>query len=408
MEFFNVVTVEEGKKLIQDTFDHYQLETEKVHILEARGRSLAKDLVSGINVPDFNRSTVDGYAIIVEDSHGATDTIPSILNILGEVQMGQLSALKIKPGETAYVPTGGMIPEGATGMIMIENTEKMGADSLLIYKPISNGENIVYIGDDMKKGELVLEKGRFLNAEAIGTLAALGVSEVEVFKKPTFYIISTGDEIIDLDQELTEGKIRDINSYALQALIEEIGGQVVGRTIVGDHYDLLRAELEKGLDFADIILLSGGSSVGTRDYTDKVINSFEGKGLLTHGLSIKPGKPTIIGECKGKLVIGLPGHPVSSIVVFKALIEPYINQKLENKQIPASVMAQIEYNFPSSPGKETYQMVKLRKEEDGYYASATHGKSGMISLLSQSQGYLVIKMHEEGINQGERREVFLL
>ena len=408
MDFFNVVTVEKGRKLILDSFKNFKLETEMVSILNAVDRTLATDVLSDINVPDFNRSTMDGYGIVAEDSHGATETIPSILNILGEVKMGELSNIEIKPGETVYVPTGGMVPEGVTGVIMIENTEKMAEDTLLVYKPVSTGEHIVYIGDDIKKGETALEKGRIINAEVLGTLAALGISKVEVYKRPRFYIISTGDEIIDIHEDLTPGKIRDINAYALHVLIEKSGGEVVHKSIIKDNYELLRQEVKKALEMADIVLISGGSSVGAKDYTDKVINSFGEKGVLAHGLSIKPGKPTIIGDCHGKLVVGLPGHPVSSIVVFKALIEHYMDEKLGNNKILPSVMATMEYNFPSSPGRETYQMVKLRQEDGKYYATPTHGKSGMISLLSQSQGYLVIKIHEEGVNKGEEREVFLL
>ena len=408
MDFYNVVTVDEGKKLITETFEDMVLEREQVSILEAVGRTLAEDVISQVNVPDFNRSPVDGYGIVVEDSHGATETIPSILKILGEVRMGTLSEIVIKSGESAYVPTGGMLPQGASGVVMIEHTEKMDEDALLVYKPITKGENVVFIGDDIQQGNCILSKGRIINAEVVGTLAALGKSQVTVYKKPKCYIISTGDEIIDLEEELSEGKIRDINSYALQVLVQDLGGQVVGRTIIRDSYEDLRNEVARALEIADIVLMSGGSSVGTRDYTDQVIKSFEGRGVLTHGLSIKPGKPTIIGECKGKLVLGLPGHPVSSIVVFKALVEPFIAHKLGNHRIKPSVMAELSYNFPSSPGKETYQMVKLREEAGKYYASPSHGKSGMISLLSQSQGYIVIKMHEEGVYKGELREVFLL
>lgn len=408
MNFFNVVTLDKGRELVLEGFNDLKPETEMVHILDAVDRTLAEDILSDINVPDFNRSTMDGYGIVAEDSHGATETIPSILDIMGEIKMGELSDIEIKPGQAVYVPTGAMVPKGATGIIMIENTEKMDENTLLVYKPISKGENIVYIGDDIKKGETTLSKGRIINAEVVGTLAALGISQVPVYKKPSFYIISTGDEIIDIDEELTAGKIRDINSYALQVLAEKAGGEVVGKSIIKDDYHLLRQEVQKAVELSDIVLISGGSSVGARDYTDKIINSLGGKGVLAHGLSIKPGKPTIIGDYHGKLLIGLPGHPVSSIVVFKALIEHYMDKRLGNNRILPFVMATMEYNFPSGPGRETYQMVKLRQEDGKYYATPTHGKSGMISLLSQSQGYVIMERHEEGINRGEERKVFLL
>lgn len=408
MDFFNVVSVEEARNILMDNFNDYYFDTELIDLIDSTDRILASDVYSEIDVPEFHRSTVDGYGIKAEDSHGATESIPSILNILGEVKMGEEVNVEIKSGETLYVPTGGMLPKGANGVIMIENVELMDKDTLLIYKAISIGENIIFQGDDVKKGSLALEKGRKITPEVIGVLAALGISKVEVYKKPRFYIISTGDEVIDLEEELSMGKVRDINTYSLYASIVKLGGIVVGRKIVKDDYELLRQEAEKALEISDIILISGGSSVGTRDYTNKVIDAFEGKGVMVHGISIKPGKPTIIGEGNGKLIIGLPGHPVSSIIVFKAIVEDYIKKKLGVKDLAPRVNAIMDFNFPSSPGRETYQMVKLREEEGKFYARPTFGKSGMISLLSESEGYIVIKAFEEGIYKGEEREVYLL
>lgn len=408
MDFFNVVEVERARELILEILGELELESEKVSILESGDRILSENIVSHVNVPDFNRSTMDGYAIVAQDSHGATQTIPSMLQLIGEVKMGQLTEIEIKSGQAAYIPTGGMIPKGANAVVMIENTEKMDEESLLVYSAVSEGQNIVYSGDDIEKGQSVLEKGRRINAEVVGALAALGINQVQVYKKLRFTIISTGDEIIPIDKELTPGKIRDINSYALQILVERIGGQVVHKSIVRDNYDLLQAEVQSAVKDSDIVLISGGSSVGTRDYTDKVINSLGGRGVLAHGVSIKPGKPTIIGDHYGKLLIGLPGHPVSSIIVFKSLIESALKERLGDDSIEASIMAKMDSNFPASPGRETYQMVSLRREEDGYHGVPTHGKSGMITLLSDSHGYIVIERHEEGVEKGQMRKVFLL
>lgn len=408
MDFFNVVEVERARELILEILGELELESEKVSILESGDRILSENIVSHVNVPDFNRSTMDGYAIVAQDSHGATQTIPSMLQLIGEVKMGQLTEIEIKSGQAAYIPTGGMIPKGANAVVMIENTEKMDEESLLVYSAVSEGQNIVYSGDDIEKGQSVLEKGRRINAEVVGALAALGINQVQVYKKLRFTIISTGDEIIPIDKELTPGKIRDINSYALQILVEKIGGQVVHKSIVRDNYDLLQAEVQSAVKDSDIVLISGGSSVGTRDYTDKVINSLGGRGVLAHGVSIKPGKPTIIGDHYGKLLIGLPGHPVSSIIVFKSLIESALKERLGDDSIETSIMAKMDSNFPASPGRETYQMVSLRREEDGYHGVPTHGKSGMITLLSDSHGYIVIERHEEGVEKGQMRKVFLL
>lgn len=408
MEFFDVVSVKEAKEKLRDTFKEWKVETEEIPLLECTDRVLAEDILSDINVPDFNRSTVDGYAIQSKDSHGASESIPSLLNIVGEVRMGEIAKGTISSGQAMYVPTGGMIPEGADGMVMIEYTEKLDDESLMVYKSISSYENLVLKGDDIKVNEVALKKGRKLSPEAVGVLAALGISKVKVYKKPSFYIISTGDEIIDIDEELELGKVRDINTYALYSLIMKLGGEVSGKSIVNDDYNLLRDQVEKALEISDIVLISGGSSVGTRDYTSNVINSFEGKGIFVHGISIKPGKPTIIGEGKGKAMFGLPGHPVSSMVVFKTLVEPFVKEKIGVHEYESKRKAIMDFNFHSDPGKETYQMVKLREEDGAIHAVPNFGKSGMITLLSSSDGYIKIEAHEEGIYNGEEREVYLL
>lgn len=408
MDFFDVVSVDEGREKLLRNFEDFSFQLEEVSILESVGRILGEDIYSKENVPQFNRSTMDGYAIKSKESHGATESIPSLFNIIGAVEMGKKADYIVKAGEAVSVPTGGMIPEGADGVVMVENTEMLDETTLMVYNAISYGENIILKGDDIKEGELALKKGRKITAEVVGVLAALGISKVKVFKKPKFYIISTGDEIVDLDEELTMGTVRDINSYTLYALINNLGGEVIGKSIVKDNYNLLREEVEKATGNSDIVLISGGSSVGTRDYTYKVINSFDGAGVFVHGVAIKPGKPTIIGEGNKKLIFGLPGHPVSSIMVFKAFVEYYIYKKMNiNKQI-AKTEAIIDFNFPSSPGRKTYQMVKLEERNGSIYAKPSFGKSGMISLLSNSDGYIIIEPYEEGIYRGEKREVFYL
>ena len=408
MDFFNVVSVEEAQRKVVEVFEDYIFEKEYIPLLEATHRILGEDIISNIDVPEFNRSTVDGYAIKSKESHGASESMPSLFNIIGEVHMGEVSKYNIKSGEAVYVPTGGMVPEGADGMVMIENTEKLDESTLMVYKSISFNENMILKGDDIKIGEIALEKGRRITPESIGVLAALGILQVNVYKKPKFYIISTGDEIIDLDEKLELGKVRDINSYALHSLIIRLGGEVVERTIVRDDYNLLRNEVEKAIGISDIVLISGGSSVGTRDYTAKVIDSFEGTGVFVHGMSIKPGKPTIVGEGEGKIIFGLPGHPVSSIMVFKAIVEYYVRHKMGIIDFTPKTKAIMDFNFPSSPGRETYQMVKLKEKDGKLYATPNFGESGMITLLADADGYIVIKTHEEGVYKGEEREVYLL
>jgi len=408
MEFFNLISVEEAENRLMENFKDFQLGIEEVHILECADRILAEDVISDIDVPEFNRSTVDGYAIKSQDSNGASETIPSLLNIVGKVEVGQVPNKSIKSGEAMYIPTGGMIPEGADGVVMIEHTEKLDEENLMIYKSISPHENVIYKGDDIKKGEIIVGRGRRLTPETIGVLAALGRSKIKVYKRPKFYIISTGDEIVDIDEELQLGKVRDINTYTLYSLIVKLGGQVVGKAIVKDQYELLRAQVEKALEISDMVLISGGSSVGTRDYTAKVVNSFNGEGVFVHGMAIKPGKPTIIGEARGKVIFGLPGHPVSSIVVFKTLVETFVKRKMGVREYTPRIRAVLDFNCHSSPGKRTYQMVKLREVDGIIHATPNFGKSGMISLLSNSDGYIILDPHEEGVYKGEEREVYLL
>lgn len=408
MDFFNVMSVDEVKKILSNNFKNMKIETEIVNILECEGRVLSNDIVSKFNVPEFNRSTVDGYAIKSKESHGCSECMPTFLDIVGEVSMGESASGDIKSGECMYVPTGGMIPNSSDAVIMIEHAEKLDEFTIAIHKPTSTGENVVYKGDDIKKDQIVIKKGKKLNSQDIGVLAALGVNEIEVYRTIKFTVISTGDEIIDLDEDLEFGKIRDINGYAICSLIKKLGGVVVKKSIVKDDYNLLRGEVQFGIDNSDIVLLSGGSSVGTRDFTHDVINSFNGQGVLVHGVALKPGKPTIIGECENKVVIGLPGHPVSAIIVFKIFIEYLVNEILEINENKYLIDAIINQNLHSSPGKKTYQMVSLEEIDNKYYATPIFGKSSMITLLSKACGYVIIDENCEGLYKKEKVKVHLL
>jgi molybdopterin molybdotransferase len=408
MDFFNVISVDEARRKIKETFLNSELDIEEIEILDALDRILAENIVSTIDVPGFNRSTVDGYAVKSQNSHGASETLPSFLNLIGETIMGENTNLTILDGEAVYVPTGGIVPEGADAVIMIEHVEQLGDNLIALYKPVAYKENMLFQGDDVGEGEVILEKGKKIRPQDIGVLAAIGMATLKVYKKPRFFILSTGDEIIDLHEPLDKGKIRDINGYALYALIKKLGGDVVRRVIVKDDFEKLKCELSQALDSADIIIISGGSSVGTKDYTYELMNTLTGQGVFIHGLSIKPGKPTLVGEAHGKPVFGLPGHPVSSIIVFKAIVEYFIKNKMEIKEDIIKTKAILDFNIHSSPGQETYQMVSLVEKDGHLHAVPVLGKSGMITLLSNSNGYIVMKAHEEGLYQGEEREVYFI
>jgi molybdopterin molybdotransferase len=409
MEFFKVISVDETRKILNKLAEKKQENTEKISLLKALGRICARDILSPLNLPNFNKSTVDGYALRHKDVNGASESIPSMLDLIGVVRMGEVSNYVVKSGECAYVPTGGKIPNNADSVAMIEYSEEFGANTILIQKSTSIGENILYEGDDIKKDEIILSKGKLINSYDIGLLAGLGIGELEVNKKVKVAILSTGDEIIDIDENSVETSIRDINGYALYSLCETLGCDIVDKKIVKDNFEKLKETIENMKNQADLILMSGGSSVGTKDYTKDLIESFPNSQVLVHGIAIKPGKPTIIGEIEDTVIIGLPGHPVSSLIVFKALVESFIRKisgKLEGKKI--QIEGILSEDVHNAPGRETYQMVNLIYENNEYIVKPIYGKSGMISLLTKNNAYICLSKDMEGIRKGTKVKVNLL
>lgn len=408
MDFFKVLSVYEVLSILDTHAKSYMIGTQTVKSLDALGRTVSNDVYAEVDLPGFNRSTVDGYAVKSMDVMGASESIPSFLQCVKEIAMGEEVEYTLKNGETAYVPTGGMLPEGADGVVMIEYADKLDADTILMYKPIAPGENMTFRGDDLKKGEVIVNKGKFITPYDIGLLSGLGISEINVYKKPVFSVISTGDEIIDINETQKTGQVRDINGYALSALITQLGGEVYMKTIVKDDFSKLKDTLSNALESSDIIIFSGGSSVGAKDYTEQVIESFEGGQVLVHGVSIKPGKPTIIGKVNNKLVFGLPGHPVSAMIVFNRLVKEYAIMLLNKKANLFSVKAKLDSNVHSSPGKETYQMVQLVEADGEYTAVPIYAKSGIMTLLAKASGYIRIPNETEGLLKDENVDVFLM
>lgn len=373
------------------------MKKEIVPLSESIGRYSVSKIVSRDYVPNFSKSTVDGYAVKAESTYGASDSIPAMFILKGEAEMGKGNIYTIDADETVYVPTGGMIPGGANAVVMIEYSEVLG-EEVFLNNSVSYGENIIYRGEDLEKGTILLEAGKKIKPQNIGSFAAGGITDIEVRINPDFYIISTGDEIKELGSKLLPGEIRDINSYTLEALINECNCHLKGRTLVKDNLEVLKSEMKKGLDNSDILILSGGSSVGNKDYTCRAIKELGGD-ILVHGIAIKPGKPTIIGKIHEKLVIGLPGHPVSALMVFKALLEELLDA---DKRVPYRMT--LKKDIHSTPGRTTYQTVIA----DGDLAIPLHGKSGVISLLNNAFGYTIIPSDKEGFNSGDTIDVWPL
>ena len=401
-----VKTPQAAQALIAQAFASCKTEVETVCIWEALGRVLAEDIVADQWVPGFDRSTVDGFAVKAEETFGCSDSIPAMLQYVGEVRMGAPDAGKIETGQCKYVPTGGELPQGANAMVMIEYVEDYGDGMRYMCKPSAPGQHVIFRGDDVKPGDVVLTRGRTLRPQDIGALAALGVADVPVRKRPVVGILSTGDEVIDIRQTPVGGQIRDVNTHALYAGVQAAGGQPVALGIVQDEYDALYDAVRRAVQDCDMVLVSGGSSVGTRDATHRVIDALGTPGVLMHGVAIKPGKPTIVGSAGGKPVFGLPGHPVSAYFIYHIFARPLICAMMDAPYEEEGVYARLTATIPSNHGREECVSVQLVRTQDGLAATPVVGKSGLITVLSRAGGYVRVPRDCEGISAGSEVEVF--
>ncbi|MGB5822994.1 MAG: gephyrin-like molybdotransferase Glp [Proteocatella sp.] len=401
MKLLKVDFVDEAAaKCLEYIQKQWKLETLEIPLQNAFGKILSEDIESSVYVPDFNRSTVDGYAVISGDTHGATESIPSILTLVETIEMGKEANSSLNSGECAYVPTGGMIPAGCDAMVMIEYTEPFSESDIAIYSPVAYRENITMRGEDVKEGEIVIKRGTHLGAKEIGVLAAIGCSKVQIYAPITISVFSTGDEIIEPGEKCKTGQVRDINGYGISAMAQEMGMKLQRHRIIKDDEGMLKSALEEASRDSKIVVLSGGSSQGAKDYSERIIHSMGAPGVFTHGLAIKPGKPTILGAAGGVWYVGLPGHPVSAMIVFDVIVGSVI-RKIRNETLKPSPYAKMKTNLASAPGKETYVLAKLSEEEGQWIAEPIHGKSGLITSLSQADGYIVVDKNCEGVRKDE-------
>ena len=388
--------------------------TESIGIENAYGRVLSADVTSPENLPGFNRSTMDGYAVSATDTFGASESMPAYLTVTGEVHMGTKPDISLTRGEAAVIPTGGMLPDGADAVVMYEHTNRVGEDMLEVMKAVAPNENVILAGEDVKEGTVILRLGQRLRPQDIGALAGLGILNIDVFKKPVVAIISTGDEVVPPDKKpLAAGEVRDINSYNLAGLIIRSGSIPLKKGIISDDFDLLRATVRESMQEAQMVLISGGSSVGTRDYTSRVIDELGHPGILFHGVTIKPGKPLIGGMVNGTPLFGLPGHPAAVSVCFETFIEPLLKkisgEKRRKKLLPSgrTVKAFFGRNLSSSTGREDHIRVALEFRDNGLWARPILGKSGLIRTLVDADGTVIIPLNKNGLYEGETVEVNL-
>ncbi|MBQ7174730.1 MAG: molybdopterin molybdotransferase MoeA [Lachnospiraceae bacterium] len=393
-----VKTPEEAAGLLRESFPPSPL-PEEVPLSEALGRVLYCPAKASEYVPGFDRSTVDGYAVRSDDTLGCSDAMPALLIRKGEVLMGEGTELSVGPGECVAVPTGGAIPSGADAMVMVEYTEDYGDGTIGILKSAAPGAGLIFRGDDVHPGKEVLPAGRKLTVQDIGALAALGFSCVTVSRKPVVGIISTGDELVPVEETPKDGQIRDVNSALLSALSEDAGAKCICYGILKDEEDQLAETVERALSECDLVLISGGSSVGMKDSTCRVL---EKKGeVLFHGIAMKPGKPTILGKAGGKPVFGLPGHPVAAFFVSELFVRPLIAQMTGRKTAVREVPAVLTEAISANDGRAQYLGVILEERDGMLYASPIHSKSGLITSLAGSDGFFCIPRDCEGISAGK-------
>ncbi len=401
-EFFKVTDLEHTLKY---SAGFPNVGTEFVELHKAFERILAVDIVSDINLPDFARSTMDGYAVKASSTFGATEENPAYLTVKGTIDMGKPAGFSIGSGEAAKISTGGMLPDGSDSVIMVEYTEIIDKTTIEIYRSVAPGRHVLAIGEDIKKGDNLLSCGRRLRPQEIGLLAALGKDSVKVYKKPVIGIISTGDEIVPINNMPDKGRIRDINTYTLSSLVQKAGGIPVTYGIIRDDFDALLEKCSIAIAHSDMVLISGGSSVGTRDLTVEVLSSLPGSDIMVHGISISPGKPTILAKTSGKAMWGLPGHVVSAMIVFEIVIRPFIEKisGLSSKYKKGlRIPALLSRNIPSAQGRIDYMRVRLIERNGIKWAEPVLGKSGLISNLTKADGLIEIGINTEGLDKGSK------
>ena len=397
-----VKTPEEVLAMIESEFAPLE-RVEVVSLSNAMGRTLGEDIAAREYVPDFDRSTVDGFAVRAGDTFGCSDAIPAILPLQATVLMGEGADFDLEQGACVAVPTGGAVPRGADGVVMQEYTEDYGDGSIGVAKPAAPGMNMIFRGDDVYPGKVILHKGRVLSSADIGALAAIGQVRVPVAKKLTVGVISTGDELVPPEVQPGPGQVRDVNSPMLEAMLTAFGCRVINYGIVVDDENLLSEKVHRAMDECDALLLSGGSSVGVKDAACRIIES-AGK-LLLHGIAIKPGKPTILGKTGEKPIVGLPGHPVAAYFITKLFVQPLLGRLTGRDMTAYAVTARVTESISANHGRAQYHCCRLTKKDGQLYAKPIRGKSGLITTLAGADGYFCIDRDCEGLPQNAEIQV---
>ena len=409
-EFLELLPPHRALALFLDALPAARVQFEDIPTAEALGRVNAADVYSPEDSPAFCRSTVDGYAVRAADTHGASEGLPAYLQLIGEVPMGGSPDFSLSAGQADLIHTGGMLPNGADAVVMLEYTQIARPGEIEILRAAADLENSIQPGEDVKRGELVLPAGKRLRPAEIGGLMALGITHLPVAVQPRIGILSSGDEVVYPDNPVRSGQVRDVNSYTLSALIQQAGGEAVRFGIVPDRAADLELQLQQVLAKCDAAVVTAGSSASSRDMTAEVISRMGKPGVLVHGVNVKPGKPTILAVCDGKAVIGLPGNPVSALVIAGLFISPLICRLCgEVLSRPSAVVsARLSINLASQAGREDWIPVRMISQAAGLLAEPIFYKSNLIFSLTKADGLVHIPADANGLEALSLVQVHLL
>jgi molybdenum cofactor synthesis domain-containing protein len=403
------MTLEEAKKAIDENFKPAQIGDEDVALLEAYNRVLKADVVSTLDIPGFNRSTVDGYAVRAEDTFGADESQPVTLNLSGMVLAGEQPKMLLSKGEAIEIATGAVLPEGADAVVMVEDAERVD-EQLQVYAAVTQNLNVMKKGSDIKTGQKVLRAGQVLGASEIGVLAALGLTKARCFKPPMVAVLSTGAEVTEPGKTLQPGKIFDINAYSLSTAVIECGAKPVFFGVVPDDKDALTKTLTAALASADVVITTGGVSVGPRDYTPQIVDSLGKPGVVVYGIAVKPGKPTTVAFADDKPIFSLPGNPTAALMMFYLIVRPVIQRLCGRTPSEVrSIRAFAGTKLFSAKGRRTFVMVRLVLDLENYrlVAEPVGGASGAITSLTGADGFVEVPENQQYINKDEEVSVKL-
>jgi molybdopterin molybdotransferase len=406
-EFFKVLDIEQVLA-IAPTFGPVGIE--ELPLEAALGRVLAKDVFADENLPAFARSTVDGYALRAASTFGASESSPAFFQVTGAVGMGEAARVEVAPGAAVRIATGGMLPPGADSVVMVEHAEAVDDAAIEVFRSLAPGQNRIAAGEDFEQGARIAACGRRLRPQDVGVLAAFGRTRVQVFRRPVVGIISTGDELVPVDAAPAPAQVRDVNRFTLAGMAAETGAVPESFGIVKDDYPSLFAACARALERCDMVLVSGGSSVGARDYTVEAISAFDDAEILVHGIAISPGKPTILARVGSKPVWGLPGHVVSAMVVFSRIVRPFLRRiggQADPRAADIALPAKLSRNVASAQGRTDFIRVRLKRRGEEMWAEPVLGKSGLLNTMVHADGIIEIGKNMEGLDEGARVEVIL-